>query len=253
MIIRILCSPVLVIVLFGAFASGCDNSKVSHFDELGAAQAVQDGIRLAEAGHLDSAVLRFQDAVELNPNSAEAYYRAGVAYEYTGNLAAAISAYERSIRIDSTRAEVRQNLGQLLGRSGRYDEALAEFSAALRASKDSKINSLSYYCIGLIYGLRGETETAIAAYQESIRSDPTVIHAYLGQARELLRVERAEEAVSVLYAALECDIGYHETYSLLAQAYRIQGNYDEAMEMDQRAQAIQQLRAQKRAHEEAHR
>lgn len=57
---------------------------------------VQQGIAKAKNGDYEAAILAFTQAIAINPQSAEAYYRRGLAYYDSGKIE---SAMQRSLGI----------------------------------------------------------------------------------------------------------------------------------------------------------
>ncbi|MGV0027900.1 CHAT domain-containing protein [Phormidesmis priestleyi] len=68
---------------------------------------------LYEQGNIAEAIAAFGKALELNPNSAQAYYYLGIAFENYGRINQAIVSYEMATELDPTIEGAQQNLQRL--------------------------------------------------------------------------------------------------------------------------------------------
>ena len=83
-------------------------------------------------GDSDSALLCFEKAVELDPNSAEALVKKGTALEAQRKLHEAIESYDRAIVADNSLTVAYLYKGGALNRLQRFSEAMACYELALR-------------------------------------------------------------------------------------------------------------------------
>jgi len=207
--------------------AGCQK-KITDEDRRESRALVWNAIQVAEAGHIDSARVVLERAVALDTTNAEAHYRLAMIHEYLMNQPDAEREYCSALNHDSTFAEVHLNLGQILGKTGRYDSALEHFNAALRHSLDDQVRALTYYCVGVTHGVQGEAEEAVVAYRHATETDPSFARAYLGMGQELLRLDQPERALEALTRAAVLDTELYEAHGQLANAYRMLGRLDEA-------------------------
>ena len=70
---------------------------------------VQFGIDVAQRGLWREAIYRWERAVQIDPNYAEAYNDLAVAYEHEGQLDKARKAYEKALELAPNNAQIRQN------------------------------------------------------------------------------------------------------------------------------------------------
>ena len=84
----------------------------------------------------------------LNPNDAVHYNNRGLTKRDLGQYEKAIEDYNRAIELDPNCAEARFNLALLLAssRDPKYDEARAQYEAALRLGgpRDSRLDQILY-------------------------------------------------------------------------------------------------------------
>jgi len=67
------------------------------------------GINVTQRGLWREAIFRWEKAVELDPQYAEAYNDLAIGYEHEGQLDKARVAYEKALALDPNNAQIRQN------------------------------------------------------------------------------------------------------------------------------------------------
>jgi tetratricopeptide (TPR) repeat protein len=116
----------------------------------------------------------------------------------------AIDAYRRVVSIDPTYAAAWNNLGLLLHRMGRYDEAGTAYLSAL--DQDPRCCEAAYN-LGSLHEDRGEVEDAIADYRKALELSPDYADAHFNLAGALARNGRDGEAIKHWQRYLELDSG----------------------------------------------
>lgn len=98
------------------------------------------GVTLAEMGRWEEAISAYQRALKIptNVNPESAYTNLGWAYYNLGRLAEAEGALRQALRLEPTLAAAHYNLGLVLLKAGRREEARASFRAAAEALPDSE-------------------------------------------------------------------------------------------------------------------
>jgi type IV pilus biogenesis/stability protein PilW len=83
------------------------------------------------AGRAQEALKSYDEALRYDPGLAEAHLGRGVTLELAfGKLDEAEAEYRKAIELKPTFADAHNNLGQLLAKTGRLEEAVKEFDAA---------------------------------------------------------------------------------------------------------------------------
>ena len=121
----------------------------------------------------------YNEAIRLNPNNAEAYFRRGFEYSKKGDSDRAISDFNETIRLNPNNAEAYYNRGSAYDRKGDYDRAISDYNEAIRLNPN---NAYAYSWRGNAYEAKGDYNKAIADYESALRIDPN--HSY---ARENLK------------------------------------------------------------------
>ncbi|HEY9738354.1 MAG TPA: tetratricopeptide repeat protein [Trichocoleus sp.] len=92
---------------------------------------------LKQQGRLPEAIAQFEQATEVDPESAIAHFNLGVAHRARGYLDPAIAAYQRAIELQPNYPEAYQNLGVALFKLGKLPECRQAFALALRLYEQS--------------------------------------------------------------------------------------------------------------------
>ncbi len=122
----------------------------------------------------------------------EEYLSDGQKYLESGDLSKAIAALDEALKRDPGSAEAHRLLGEALGRSERWPEAVKEFEAYRTLAKQ---DTAAYFLLGRAYVQTGELEKAAAAFAEGVRVDPTALDSH--------REEIAAAAEDILRAGQE--------------------------------------------------
>ncbi len=143
-----------------------------------------------------------------------------------GDLAGAVSHYERVIALAPGRPEPYANLSLVLAQAGNLDgakEVLGRGLARVQDSPDLLYNG------ALIHALQGQTTEAIVLFERVLVLDPSHLEARENLAGLLASVGRYEESITQFRRAIEQTPGDATTYFLLARALFEAGRRTEAM------------------------
>ena len=117
----------LLFLTLAAFVAGCTPSGP---------RSLLKGKKLLEHGDYAGAVAQFKVATTLLATNAQAWNYLGVANQYAGQTADAVTAYQRALMLDRDLMEAHYNLGCLWIEQGKPDAAESELTAyTLRRSK----------------------------------------------------------------------------------------------------------------------
>ena len=120
-------APLLLVLALGGCASG-PSPKAMKTAEIHNDLAVE----ALRAGRSQEALKEYDIALEADPDMPEALMGRGLVMEYGfGKLAEAEADYRHALLVRPSYPEAHNNLGQLLAKTGRPTEALAEFDKAI--------------------------------------------------------------------------------------------------------------------------
>ena len=131
-----------------------------------------------------------------------------------------MDSYERAIVADVNCSLAYNNLGILLDRSGRVEDARKHYATAARVTPHL---GLVHFNLGRAYHRQGRSVDASEAYQEAIRlglKEEAIVHEYL--APTLMEQDRLPEAIKELRVALGINPRNARTHNNLAVALPLQ-------------------------------
>jgi len=145
-------------------------------DRSRAQSLVESGKELYRTDQDEKAAADFQEAIRLDPNLAEAYFRLGLSYDALGKESEAEEAYKNAIEkykkyldTNSKDAEAHYNLGQAYAGRRLYSEAIREYRQATRLKSD---DADMYYDLGVALSKLANYDEAAAAFSKSLEIDP---------------------------------------------------------------------------------
>ena len=143
---------------------GCGSSEADVQDE-----SLPDGRVAYENADFETAQEEFEQAVDIDPEDAEALFLLGQTYEAQGDLDAAADAYKRSLRADISQSRVQYNLAIILKSQGDIDEAIENLEIAIRIDSEFVGARLA---LGDIYAESGNAEDARTEYETVLEMEP---------------------------------------------------------------------------------
>jgi len=163
-----------------------------------------------------------------------AHQNLGSALMLAGDPRDAIPHFAEALRLSPEFPHLRAELGSALAMVGRYDEAEAQFQAALREHETADLD----FDLSLVYSKMGHTDDAIREAQAALRLDPHhySAHAQLGLA--LAGAGRLDDALVHLRRACELRPDARGAWEVLASTCARAGRFPEAVQAIERAIAL---------------
>jgi len=126
----------------------------------------------------------YDEAISLNPQSAEAYYERGLEYQKQGQEERAIEDFDKAIRIDPEFAKAYRNRGYAYLNTKQYDLAIADNTRATKFDPNDPVARLN---LGVAYKLQGNKAEAIANFEKVINlsDNPQVVEMAKQEIKEL--------------------------------------------------------------------
>ncbi|MEN8142454.1 MAG: tetratricopeptide repeat protein [Thermodesulfobacteriota bacterium] len=144
------------------------------------------GIVLSKSGKIESAIEKFKLALSLDREDPLTHYNLALAFSDLGYLDDAVHHYNMAHHhtAGDTDSHVHNNLGILLAKLGRQDEAIAEFKETIRINP---YHSESLNNLGVIYAQKKSYAKAAYYFQAALErnSNDPVLHNRLGLAHML--------------------------------------------------------------------
>lgn len=167
-------------------------------------EALSVGTKLFDDGKTELAIEAFKQAVKLNPDLAEAYFKLGVAYALVESMAKNTAA-----PMEVVEPETNTNTNKDGQKAEPKTDSQKAFTKAVAAYKklidqDQK-NDVAYYNLGRAYSKLNEDEDAEKALRQAVKLKPdsTEYQTELGDI--LIKLAQYAEAVAALKKAIELD------------------------------------------------
>ncbi|NER26918.1 MAG: tetratricopeptide repeat protein, partial [Symploca sp. SIO1C4] len=157
------------------------------------------GIALRQQGKLDEEIDSYQQAIQLNPNYANAYNNLGVALSEQGKLDQAIDSYQQAIKLNPNDADAYNNLGIALRQQGKLDQAIDSYQQAIKLNPN---DAVAYYNLGIALSEQGKLDEEIDSYQQAIKLNPNYANAYYNLGVALSEQGKLDEAIDSYHKAL---------------------------------------------------
>lgn len=192
-----------------ANSSGSDANQITDVNAISASQfndantALAEGSNLLERGETEKAIEILNQAVTLNPDLAEAYFKLGIAYSL-------IEARDKSIEI--TESEVSPT-PEPAAKKGKEKEVKTEsekaFEKAVEAYKKmidaNDQDHVAYYNLGRSYNKLNEDQDAAKALRQAVKLNPEDTEYQTELGAILVKLAQYQEAIPPLKKALELD------------------------------------------------
>ncbi len=178
------------------------------------------------------AVAAFQKNVELMPEDAEAHFNLGVVLKREGRFEEAASSYRRALAIRVDYAEAHSNLGNVLKDLGQLDGAVQSFRRALQIKPNSPD---AHNNLGTVLKDLGQFNEAADSYRRALQLHPDYADAYYNLGNVLRDLGQLGAAAENYQRATRLKPDHADTYNNLGTTYKDLARYDEALASYRRA------------------
>ena len=159
------------------------------------------------------ALVHFEAALALNPDSADAHANLGAALARAARAPEAAAQFEAALRLDPNHADAHTQFGLLLAQAGRPADALPHFEAVVQLQPNDPAAAAN---LGKTLCDLGRFPEAVACLTQTLILQPTA-SAHVELANALLRCDRPADAIAHYEAALALDPGNTEARASLAR------------------------------------
>lgn len=165
------------------------------------------------------------DAVALDPSLAPVREAMGSVYEKTGKLDEAKAEYRRALELNPSSVVASTNLGNIYFRQGTYPEAEEAYQQVIKRMPSYWLghNKLGELCFQL-----GRFQEAAAEFKKVTEVAPANPIGYNNLAGTYMQMGKYQEAIAVLNKGL-AEKEFPEAWSNLGAAYMFTGEYEKAV------------------------
>jgi len=205
------------------------------------------GVALAADGKIDEAINQYNETLLRDPNDIDAHYNLGNTLRDKGKFDQAVIHYEKALKAETEQLllayknrgpndktkivggaihHVRNNLGNVLEKQGKIDEAIENYREAVKFKPDF---ARGYYNLGNALLSKGRTDEAADCYLKAVQIKPDFIEAHNNLANILESQRKFEEAVKHYRQVLKFDPYSAQAHSNISTALGALGKFDEAV------------------------
>jgi tetratricopeptide (TPR) repeat protein len=146
-----------------------------------------------QAGDYQTALRRFQEAIDRNPNDAESLSNLGQVLVKMGRTAEAVPHLDRAATLNPDRWAYRFNLARALGQLGRWEESIASYQQAQRLFPDDYVTTFN---LAMTLHKSGNEQAAVDQYRRTIELNPEDPTFRIALANSYERLRKPAEAVA---------------------------------------------------------
>ena len=136
---------------------------------VGNMELFNQGVQLAEEGDYASAVARWEEFLDANPDVFQVYLNIGDAYREMGDTEEAIASYEKVLEQDASQVGALSNIGETHLQAGNPDAALPYFERAIETNPEQPE---IYFNVAEVYFSSRLLEQAVGYYQRALEINP---------------------------------------------------------------------------------
>jgi tetratricopeptide (TPR) repeat protein len=153
----------------------------------------------ATGGDVEGAFADFQEAIQLSPTRATAYYNRGFLHNTLGNFEAAIDDFNQALELLPDYDEAFYQRGNSYLQIKDPSNAVQDFS---RAIAQNPYSIKAYYKRAEAYAEMGDTAGALSDYAQAITRVPKDANAYYQRGRYLSKLSEMQTAIADFTAAI---------------------------------------------------
>lgn len=143
---------------------------------------LSDGRELFNKNNLKKAYILFDEVININPKSSEAFFYLGNIFHIQGQLGKAVKAFNKVLELDPNHTDASISLSVILNDIGRYEDAKKIFEKASEKVKNEKVGlqdshinkkfAAKHYEIAEMYFSYNRYEEALSEYSKACGLDP---------------------------------------------------------------------------------
>ena len=191
------------------------------------ARLIMGNILLAQGQH-DKAILEFDAARVLHPESTSPKYYGAFVSQLTNDIETALHLYLSVLQQNPDLMDATMAYAIMLVEMGEAKIVESYLNEAIALSPK---NAFLHHILGEIYAIIGKKKAAIACFKQAISLNSKLIVSYMGLLRIYRKGSNFKELALVLDTCIKNFPEFSEAYIQMGELYRQQGRYDEAIEI----------------------
>lgn len=183
---------------------------------------------------LKLAIDQYEQIVKLDPKSVDDHLLLGRLYKANNDSAKAEAQFKEAVQLQPQSEEAVTTLALLYDDQGQNQKAVQILSGVPEGSRTAK----TYAALGFTYEQQKDYKNAVDAYKKAVDLDHDNLDAVRGLAQNLLNSGNADAALQQYRAVAEADPQDAQTYLRIAEIYRREGKFEQALDSLSKAEAI---------------
>jgi len=213
MILKPFQSALILALLTTSTLQGCD-----HNANLTEQQLIQRAKDFEDKGNLKAGIIELKNALQKNPDSAQARWLLGLAYLKQGHGGDAEAQLNKAVQLGINPDTVRIPLARTWLLKGDFDKVLDKLQPIGKETPKVLAQILEIRGNALL-GL-GKNEESCPLFEQSLKADNTYVPAYLGQSKCEYSRGQAAQALATAQKATTLDPAHMDSWYLLGDLYR---------------------------------
>ncbi|MEE2614620.1 MAG: tetratricopeptide repeat protein [Verrucomicrobiota bacterium] len=183
-----------------------DGSGINLGDPDKVADLLGEGNDLINAGNVDGALGKYQEALKYadGNDDPDVRFNMGIAYKAKGEAEKAIAEYRKALELAPEYSEAHNNLGNLLKDQKNFDEAIYHFEASIKIFPE---NPSTHNNLGTVHAMKGEVSKAAIHFAKAVRIQPTYFDARQNLGVAYMQQGRLDAAERELSQAVKMAMG----------------------------------------------
>ncbi|MEH2285550.1 MAG: tetratricopeptide repeat protein [Nostoc sp.] len=158
-----------------------------------------------QAGDFKFAELYYRQAIALQPDLVKSHNNLGEVLQKQGRLNDALKSYEQAIKIKPDNAYTYHNLGYFFQEQGNFEQATEAYEKALSIQPDLAV---TYNNLGNLLKAQNRIDAAIEYYQKAIKIRPDIDYIYCNLGAVFIPANQIEAAVQAFEQAVKITPNY---------------------------------------------
>ena len=180
----------------------------------------------------NAAITSYERAIKIDPVFADAYLNRGSALQEIGDLETAIQSFNKTLAINPQHPIAFFNMGNALTAKGELGLAIECYKNALKIRPD---NAEAYFNMGNAFKEKGELNEAIDSYKKAIKIRPNHTDVHLNMGIALANRHDLDAAIQSYKKAIKIRPDYAEALNNIGTAYKNKSDFDAALKYFQKA------------------
>lgn len=185
---------------------------------------------------LKLAIEQYESIVRLEPDNSDNHLMLGRLYMANKDLVKAEAEFRTAIKQDPTSEDAVTNVALLYNEEGDNKKAAEILNAVPENARTGKI----YAALGFTYEQQKDYKDAIVAFRQAVSLDHDNLDAMRGLAQNLLNDNQVDAALQQYTVIQEADPEDSQAALRIAEIYRHQGKFEQAMENLKKAETMAQ-------------